>query len=217
MEKYEYFMESDGIDDYGQKFITTNYKFPISVYRFILHLSIELEIKNVTLLCTDSYLDIYNFNNDIFFSKKNIHFNGGFLHELKHNNGYKDSISPSIFLQKKYGYNSHFSDKIIKLNNHDLFIKKNEIFIIDEAARFYIFKNISDIKIYFTLWNETVEYLCLNNKIDNYNSGFMRMNEWIVAPINDFLGYEFTFNNNILHVNHDPLKERRFFNIKIDK
>lgn len=221
LEKYEYFLNSDSVNDYGKKFINQGYKFPMSIYRFILFLSYELKIKNVTLLGCDSYLDVYNFNNEHFNEKNVLHVTGGFGIDSVGYNGYKNSLYPSIFLKKKYGYNPFTLNRKYNVDNVEIVCETGKIFIVDEAARFYFFKDTSQLKFFFNLWNDVVEFLCLNNDtvnnhrlIYNYNSGIFRMNEWMIAPIHDFLRINFKHGQTIgLKVEHNSIYERRFFDL----
>lgn len=221
LEKYEYFLNSVSVNDYGEKFINRGYKFPMSVYRFILFLAHELKIRNVTLLGCDSYFDIYNFNNGYFNERNVVHVSGGFEVDTMYCGGYKNSLHPSIFLEKKYNYNPFNLNRNYNIDNVDVVCETGKILIVDEAARFYFFKDVTQLNFFFNLWNDIIEFLCLNvdfnhnhSIIYNYDSGIFRMNEWVVAPIHEFLNFKFKWGGTIgLRVEHDPIYERRFLNL----
>ena len=62
LKKYESFLESENENDYAEKFIKLDYKFPFSTNRFHLLQAKNYDIKNVAMLSTDTDLNLENFS-----------------------------------------------------------------------------------------------------------------------------------------------------------
>jgi hypothetical protein len=195
LEKNEFFLESKNKKDYGRKFITLNYKFPFSTYRFNILQSIKLGIKNVALLCTDTVINFNNFNNDLFKSKNLIYNAVSAWWENTNDNekrvGYMNMKNISDYL-KKYDY--ELSEKIL---------------VLDEAARLYIPESLEDLNIFFNIWNEVIEFLYDGGQYKEYFGSYVIHDEYILAVIYNFLKMNIYHGNvRIFEVNHNQKIER---------
>lgn len=55
--------------------------------------------------------------------------------------------------------------------------------VLDAAARLFRFKNLKDIKQFFNVWNDVIEYLYKTKQINYYKGGYVVNDEYILAPI----------------------------------
>lgn len=192
LEKNESFLLSNDKNDYAERFLKERFLFPMSTYRFNVLQSIKLGIKNVSLICTDTVIDFNKFNNDIF-ENKNLMYNAvSWWYETvdtKSNVSYANMKIISDYLNEKYGYQH-----------------PETVLVLDEAARLFIPNNLDDLKFFFKIWNEVVEFLYKTNYISNYRGGYVIHDEFILAIIYNFLKIQFPIDN-----------PGRFFDVKHNK
>jgi hypothetical protein len=195
LEKNEFFLESKNKKDYAQKFITLNYRFPFSTYRFNILQSIKLGIKNVVLLCTDTVIDFNYFNNELFKTKNLIYNAVSLWWENINNNdnkvGYTNMKIISDFLKK---YNYVYSEKIL---------------VLDEAARLFIPESLENLTTFFNIWNEVIEFLYNSGNYKEYFGSYVIHDEYILAVIYDFLKMNISHNSGrIFEIKHNQKIER---------
>jgi hypothetical protein len=198
LEQNEFFIDSINENDYAEKFLNTNYKFPFSVYRFNILQAIKLNIKNVSLMCTDTKLD-FDFIDDEFFNTKNIvHAWGGVTEQnVNHNKtiNYMNMITISNFLKNKYNLPV---DEVVGIQ--------------DEVGRFMLFDDMSNMKKFFNIWNDVVNYLYESNKIMNYRGGHVIHDEFIMGVIYNALKItQGDGSVNYFQVRHNPHVERFWY------
>ncbi len=191
LEKNEYFLESISKTDYSTKFVTQNWLFPFSTYRFCVLQALRLKIKNVVLLSTDTTLD-FNFFDNSFFEKTNYFYNAvSEWDEDIQNRNMKYIVDR---LKNKYGLSP---DKTVR--------------VLDAAARAYIPDSIQSLQLFFDIWNDMVEYLFENNLMHHFTGHYVINDEYILAPIYNVLNLNKRENHStsrIFNVKHDPYNER---------
>ena len=186
LEKNEFFLESTDKNDYSQKFCATNYKFPFSTYRFNLLQSINLGIKNVAIMCTDSSLNFGRFNNEVFNNTNFIYTTGHWDAPISgnHMNNIVERLEDKFNLK---------SDEIVR--------------VLDGAARLIVPDSLLTLKRFFIVWNDIIEYLFEKNLIHFYEGTYVINDEFILAPI---------YNSLNLNKNRDenPGMKYGFFDVK---
>jgi hypothetical protein len=194
LEKNEYFLESIDEQEYAQKFIQNNYLFSFSTYRFNIWQALKLNIKNVSMLCADTVVT-FNGVNEAFFKNTNKMYNAMSWWysnvDAPLSVGYMDMKPIVTFLENKY-------NKSIERN----------VLVLDEAARLYIPNSLDDLKELFYMWNEVIEFLYENNKINQYKGSYVIHDEYILAPIYNLLNINFENISNLFDVKHNKEVER---------
>jgi len=191
VEKNEYFLESTSKTDYSTKFVTQNWLFPFSTYRFSVLQALRLNIKNVALLNTDTTLNFNVFDNS-FFDKVEYFYNA--VSEWDDDTDSKGMQYVVHRLKEKYGL---IADKKVR--------------VLDAAARAYIPKSIESLQLFFDMWNDMVEYLFENNLMHNFRGHYGINDEYILAPIYNVLNLNKRENHctsRIFNVKHDVYNER---------
>jgi hypothetical protein len=200
LEKNEAFLESKSKEEYGSKFIETSYLFPFSTYRFNLLQAINLGISNITLLCTDTYINLkpqpewgfepeWGFNNNIIKNKNTIY------------NAVSRWSSP--ITENNMGLISDILKKDFNL------IADDTVTVVDAAARLFIFENTKQVTKFFNLWNNIIEKLYSTKKISVFEGSYVINDEYILAPLYNI--FKFTISPDIFRiftVKHDSENER---------
>jgi len=163
LEKNEYFLESTSKNDYSTQFCDLDYIFPFSTYRFNLLQSIRLGIKNVAILCTDSSLNFKNFNDGVF---DNINF---IYNAVSHWDADTSEHDMTYIVKRLNDKFNLYPDKIVR--------------VLDAAARLFIPENLEALMVFFTVWNDVIEYLYDENLIRLYRGSYVINDEYILAPI----------------------------------
>jgi predicted protein tyrosine phosphatase len=194
LEKNEYFLESKSDQDYASNFTSHNYRFPFSTYRFNIWQALKLNIKNVTLLCTDTAITFNRIDKNLFRDTNKIYnalsrWDANI--DVPVNHDYMDMKPVVAFLENKY-------------KKH---IDKN-VRVLDEAARLYIPNTLDDLKKLFYVWNEVIEFLYETKQIKQYNGSYVVHDEYILAPIYNLLGIQFKKMVGLFDVKHNKEVER---------
>jgi hypothetical protein len=198
LEQNEYFLESTNEQDYANKFIQNEYRFPFSTYRFNIWQALKLKIKNVSMLCTDTTIKISSLPLDIML-KPNTFYNARsawFYNYDKEFNiqsfiTYKDTKPIVNFLENKF--NKKIDDNIL---------------VLDEAARLYIPNTLKELKHLFQVWNDVIEFLYKTKQINQYKGSYVIHDEFILAPIYNLLNINFNNSLDLFEVNHNTKVER---------
>jgi hypothetical protein len=191
LEKYEYFLESKNAEDYANKFITNEYKFPFSTYRFHLLLASQYNIQNIALLGTDTDLNLSLIDNE-FLSQKNKIYNA-VSRWLKNISEENMTLIADILYEK---YNLSVDD---------------ELMIFDAAGRFFVFDSNEKLLELFNVWNDIMFTLYKNDTQKYFGGWYARNDEYILAPIYNALKINYDKHDNfhnLFIVNHNPSKER---------
>lgn len=195
LEKYEAFLESESAEDYGQKFVAANYKFPFATYRFNLLQAMNFGVTNVALLGTDSTLNL-DFLTDELLSKKNIMYNfvSAWYEEVE-----RDRIKVVVDMVKK---------------RYDLEVVDKEVLVFDEAARLYVLRSTVFMNYFLRMWDDIVSTLYIENKTHFHVGSYAMHDEFLLAVIYNVIGIyppeSLSINHNIFDVRHNP-KEERFW------
>jgi hypothetical protein len=190
LEVYESFLESTSVEDYAEKFIKQNYKFPFSTNRFHFKQAKEFGIHNIAMLGTDTNLNLSILNN--FFESKNILYNAI-------SRWYKNISEESMM---------HIVDILKEKYNLSV---ENNIMVFDAAAKFFLFDNIEKMDQFFNIWNDIMFILYKENKIKYFNGWYAVNDEYILAPIYNALGIKGPDHDNyhdLFVVKHNPVEER---------
>jgi len=168
IKEYEYLLEAKDKSEYAEKFVESNYKFPISIMRFLLLQAYRAEIKNVLLIVADTILRLEKFSNSYLESKNRI-YNAisEWDADLQNNN------MPIIadILKEKF----------------DL-TPDSPVRVLDACARLFVFENLEDAKRLFDIWNEVILTLFRNNQMHHFQGSYANNDEFILAPIYNVLG-----------------------------
>ena len=92
-------------------------------------------------------------------------------------------------------------------NKYNKSIERN-VLVLDEAARLYIPNTLDDLKELFYVWNEVIEFLYENNKINQYKGSYVIHDEYILSPIYNLLNINFENISNLFDVKHNKEVER---------
>jgi len=205
IEPYEKFLKSTSKEDYATKFIETDWKFPFSTYRFILHQAIQLEITNIAMMCTDSFVGLETIaNSEKFFTKRNRLY-----------------VTVSQWDVAIWNCNMHEVAKRLEAH-HKLIIDSPIIRVYDQAGRIFIAKDLDQVKKLFEIWHDVTVFLWKNNLQGLFKSSYVYADEHVVAPIYHVLGInrnneyespeEISHWNNSHHrimiVKHNGIRER---------
>jgi len=200
IEQYEQFLHGgDDIEDYGRRFVEADYKFPFPVMRFHLKLAEELGILNVAMLGTDSdlRLDILDPTRpggyDVLGSKNTIHNSVSWWTVALSED--EPSRVVAQIIKDKYGLESKNPDKI---------------WIYDEAARFYIFKNVKYMMKLFDMWHYVIGVLYETKEIQRMFRGWVIIHdEFTLGVIYDIIGINKPPDMlPLFTTRHDPVNER---------
>jgi hypothetical protein len=164
VKQHEYFIESNSIEDYVEKFIRYDYKYPFSVNRFHLLQTQNFGIQNIAILGTDADITL-SLINDSFLQNKNIIYNAV--------SAWFDTISEN----KNMRLINDLLDSQYKISDND------EIMIFDAAARLFIFNDTQKVNEFFNVWNDIVIKLCESDEINNFIGSPFINDELILAPI----------------------------------
>jgi len=199
LEKNEAFLESMSKEDYAEKFQHDNYLFSFSAYRFNILQAIRLGISNISLLCTDTHMNllgdgIWGFDNSYFDKKP-------FLYNVV--SQWDESINEPTISGKKL---SIISDLLKEKYN----LTVNEtVRLVDAAARLFLFKDTNQALEFFNVWNGIIETLYERNLINLYKGHYVIHDEYILAPIYDVFEIPKTQDvRRIFTVKHDMVNER---------
>lgn len=189
IEEYEYFLESESAEDYGKKFIETEYRFPFSVNRFNFILAKKYNIKNVALLGTDTdiNIDIYETLTD----KNNKIYNCV--------SRWRELIS-----------NQNMPIIVDLLKSKFNLTVDNEVMIYDAAGKLFCFDKVSDMMEFLNIWDYIINYIYKTKNTHLFQGGYAVNNEYILAPIYNalnILGPSYD-TPSLFNVNHNPEVER---------
>jgi len=192
LEEYESFLESEHAEDYGKKFLETNYKFPFSTMRFHLLQAEKFGVANVAMLGTDSTIQL-DVLTDEHLQKKNTLYN-------------TVSIWQANISEEKI----KISADIIK-ERHGLTVS-DDVLVYDTATRLFVLEDVEYMRSVFDIWNDVVTTVYVENKI-GYYVGWVAINdEYIMAPIYDVMGIKGVenqgLNSQLFDVRHNPQEER---------
>jgi hypothetical protein len=190
LELYEPFLESTSIDDYADKFIKQNYKFPFSTNRFHFMQAEKFGICNIAMLGTDTDLNLSIVND--FLEPKNTLYNA--VSRWYKNISEESMLHVVNILREKY----------------NLPVEDN-VMVFDAAAKFFIFDNVDIMKEFFKIWNDVMFILYREDKIKDFGGWYAVNDEYILAPIYNALKIEGPRNDNyvaLFDVQHNPAKER---------
>lgn len=190
LKTYEPFLESTSVEDYADKFLKLNYKFPFSTNRFHFKQAKEFGIYNIAMLGTDTDINL-NVANHIL-SHKNILYNS--ISRWFKNISEEKMMWVVDILKEKY-----------KLS------VDNNIMVFDAAAKLFLFQDVEKMNQFFEIWNDIMFTLYRENKIKDFAGSYAVNDEYILAPIYNALGIKEpkTDNYQSLFVpNHNPQVER---------
>tara|TARA_R110002167_G_scaffold347747_1_gene558737 strand:- start:66 stop:845 length:780 start_codon:yes stop_codon:yes gene_type:complete len=162
VEEYEYFLESSSKEDYAEKFLKQEYRFPFSTNRFHLLLAHQNNIKNVALLGTDTDLIIDRYLQ--IKEKNNIIYN-----------------CVSRWDQKIQENNMHFIVDFLN-SKYDLSVD-DEVRIYDAAGKLFCFSELDIMAKFFEIWDQTMLHIYKNNSQNLFWGSYAINNEYILAPI----------------------------------
>ena len=192
LEQYEPFLESIDAQDYAKKFLEQGYKFPFSTTRFHLLQAKEHNVCNIAMLGTDSDVN-FNILNQEHLTDKDIIYNMVTQWHVS-----ADDVKMKVvvdLLKEKYGL-----------------ITNQQINVFDEAARLYVFSNLTKMDEFFTIWNNVVFDLYREGKMDCFRGWYAMNDEYLLGAIYDVIGIQnpkdININPQILTVNHNPQVER---------
>ena len=168
IKEYEYLLEASNKSEYAEKFIESNYKFPISIMRFLLLQAYRADIKNILLIVADTFFRLEKFTND-YFKIKNTVYNA--ISEWDAN--LEDNNMPIIadILKEKF----------------DL-IPDSTVRVLDACARLFVFETLEDAKKLFDIWNDVVITLFKTKQMHHFQGSYANNDEFILAPIYNVLG-----------------------------
>lgn len=190
IQPYEYFYETDDLEEYGNAFLYKDYSFPFSAMRFHLKLAYDHNITNVGLLATDSTIRLQLINDELL-SNKNILYNAVSLWPCYEHDMIKMDYIESI---------------VEKLWNTKI---NRSIMIYDEAARFYVFRDTEFMNKFFRMWHELITEMYETRTIRHFRGTFMHNEELMVAVIYDLLNMTHPMPYiSLFEVNHDLAGER---------
>ena len=168
IKEYEYLLEAKDKSEYAEKFVESNYKFPISIMRFLLLQAYRAEIKNVLLIVADTIFRLERFTNDY----------------LKVKNRTYNAISE--WDAQLTGNSMHIIADILKEKFN--LTPDPTVRILDACARLFVFENLEDAKRLFDIWNEVVITLFENKQMHHFHGSYANNDEFILAPIYNVLG-----------------------------
>ena len=186
----EPFLKSTSIEDYAEKFISQQYKFPFSTNRFHFKQAREYGIRNIAMLGTDTDLNLNIVNN--FLNPKNTLYNA--VSRWYKNVSEENMMCVVDILKEKYNLPV-----------------KDEVMVFDAAAKFFIFDSVEKMDQFFNIWNDIMSILYKENKIKDFGGWYAVNDEYILAPIYDALNIEGPKTDdyvNLFNVKHNPAEER---------
>jgi len=183
----EYLIRTEDKEEYAQKF-REGYRFPFSVYRFLLIQAIELGITNVTMMCTDTKIDFNIFQNE-FLEEKNTIYNAISNWYVHRDEKEINKIYPFI----KERFNIEVDEQLL---------------VLDAAARFYIGENVEQLKKLFDIWDEVTYHLYETDNMKHFVGGYVINDEYILAPVYNAMKIKHKFNHALFDVKHNAKVER---------
>jgi hypothetical protein len=188
IKEYEYFLESESVEDYGKKFIETNYRFPFSVNRFNLLLAKEYGIKNIALLGTDTdiFIDVYKTLKP---KQPNTIYSNSRWYETIDNQNMMIIVEA---LKSKFNLNV-----------------SNEVMAFDAAGKLFCFDSTDYMIKFFEIWDYIIKYIYDTNNIHLFQGSYAVNNEFILAPIYNALSIVGPVGDvNLFYPQHNPEEER---------
>ena len=188
IKEYEYFLESESAEDYGKKFIETNYRFPFSVNRFNLLLAKEYGIKNIALLGTDTdiFIDVYKTLKP---KQPNTIYSNSRWYETIDNQNMMIIVEA---LKSKFNLNV-----------------SNEVMAFDAAGKLFCFDSTDYMIKFFEIWDYIIKYIYDTNNIHLFQGSYAVNNEFILAPIYNALSIVGPVGDvNLFYPQHNPEEER---------
>ena len=186
----EPFLKSTSVEDYAEKFISQQYKFPFSTNRFHFKQAREYGICNIAMLGTDTDLNLSRVND--FLNSKNTLYNA--ISRWYRNISEDNMMCVVDILKEKYNLPV-----------------KDEVMIFDAAAKFFIFDSVEKMDQFFNIWNDIMSILYKENKIKDFGGWYAVNDEYILAPIYDALNISSPINDDyitLFNVKHNPAEER---------
>jgi hypothetical protein len=167
IQKYEYFLESNSKEEYGEKFLKENYKFPFSTNRLNFLIAKEYGIKNVALLGTDTcfYVETYR----LLTEKSNKLYN-----------------CVSRWDQKITENNMEFIVNLLK-SRYNLNVDET-VRIYDAAGKLFCFESVEFMLEFFNIWDNVMKEIYETNNVNLFWGSYAINNEYILAPIYNALG-----------------------------
>lgn len=190
LETNEPFLESTSIEDYANKFLEQDYKFPFSTNRFHFKQAKEFGIHNVAMLGTDTDINLDIVNNVL--SHKNILYNS--ISRWYRNISEEKMTHVVSILKEKYNLNVD-----------------DEVMVFDAAAKLFLFQDVERMNQFFEIWNDVMSILYKEDKIKDFRGWYAINDEYILAPIYNAFGFkqpETDNYNNLFLPNHNPQEER---------
>jgi len=188
----EWFLESESEEDYGEKFIKLNYKFPFSTNRFHFKQAEPFGITNIVMISTDTEFMFKNLNDNL--EEKNHIFNAV--------TRWKERIDSPLY-QMKY---------VVDILKEEFNLEvEEEIWIYDGAAKFFSFENMEKMMQLFHIWNKVMKILYEKNLIKNYQGSYCINSEYILGPILNAIGIRWVNKGSypmLFDVRHNPKVER---------
>ena len=167
IEKYEYFLESESKEDYGRKFIETNYKFPFSTNRLHFLLAKEHNIKNVALLGTDTDLYIEKYKQLV----------------------EKDNKIYNCVSRWDQNVNENNMNYISDILNKDYNLKVDDVLrVYDAAGKLFCFESVEFMMKFFNIWDSVMKQIYETNSVNLFWGSYAVNNEYILAPIYNAIG-----------------------------
>jgi len=198
LEKYEAFLESSDEEDYNKKFLETDYRFPFSTFRFNLLQAWRLGIKNASMLCTDTYINFAQYDEDIF----------------KEKNRFWNSLSEWDCASTTWDM-----PLTIEVIEETLGLKVDDtVKILDAAGRLYVAEDLDSLKKLFDAMNAVVERMYEKDYMKYFYGAYARNDEYIMGPIYNALG----ITQNRIHPrvnffnNYSGILTERYFKICLD-
>ena len=190
VEKYEALIDSTDKSDYAKKFIDNDYVYSFSLMRFHFLQAYKHDIKNVSIMCTDTNMFLESINPIL--KDKNTIYNA--VSEWDENIANKDMSIISNVLKEKYNLEP---DQMVR--------------VLDAAGRFFIFNDINYMKNFFDIWNDIIFYLFETNLIERFRGSYVYHDEYILAPIYNIFGLNKRHSHagyRLFEVQHNQIQER---------
>lgn len=191
VKKYESIIEAKDKNEYAKTFVDSNYLFSFSLMRFHLLQAFKHNISNIAMMCTDTSFNPDNLQH--LPQEKNIIYNS--VSEWDENISKYSMNVIAKFLKDKYNY-----------------ISDEKVRVLDAAGRFFLFKDIDQVKNFFDIWDNTIQYLYKSKNINHFKGAYVINDEYILAPIYRMFGlnnkYSHAGNHRLFEVKHNIKKER---------
>ncbi len=191
IKQFEYLIEAKNKNEYATQFVKTNYRFPISIMRFLVLEAYKSEIKNILLIVSDTWVN-FNQLTQTYFEQKNRTYN-------------------AVSEWDEYIWNNNMHYVASRLQNKHGLIPDKVVRVLDACARLFIFEDLEKAKKLFDIWHDVIMFLYNSRLTKSYEGSYAINDEFILAPIYNVLGLNLNHQQagySIFTVDHDPLRER---------